>query len=112
MGTLDSEIEKLSLPVPDFIKVDLEGMELHALRGMSLTLALAGPDLYIELHGAELPDKIANATHVIELLLQAGYSLYDVENERAVNAATLGPPPSHLYCKKEKGRAPRGLVQA
>lgn len=101
--TLDSEIETLSLPEPDFIKIDIEGMELPALRGMRRTLALRGPDLFIELHGAELANKTANAISVIELLEQAGYYLYDVENSKPVSASAFGPrPPSHLYCTKER----------
>lgn len=100
--TLDSQVETLGLPPPHFVKIDIEGMELPALRGMSRTLALWAPDLFIELHGAELTDKIANAVSVMELLQRAGYKLYDVENERQVGASDFGPhPPSHLYCTKE-----------
>jgi FkbM family methyltransferase len=107
VGPLDREIETLSLPAPDLIKIDIEGMELPALRGMARTLALRGPDLFIELHGAELADKVANATSVVELLEQAGYYLYDVENKKALSAAALGPrAPSHLFCTKERSRLP------
>jgi len=60
--TLDSEIETLGLSRPDFIKIDIEGMELEALRGMSRTLATRHPELFIELHGAEFADKTANAS--------------------------------------------------
>ena len=95
---LDSEIETLSLPAPDFIKIDIEGTEFDALRGMNRTLASRGPDLFIELHGAEWPDKFANAVSVVGLLEQTGYRIYDVENRRYLTAATLDRhPPSHLY---------------
>jgi len=107
VGTLDSEIETLSLPSPDFIKIDIEGMELRALRGMSRTLALHGPDLFIELHGAESADKIANANSVIELLERAGYCLYDLENENPASAVAPGArAPSHLFCTKDRSRSP------
>jgi len=97
--TLDSEIETLGLPPPDFIKIDIEGMELEALRGMSHTLATHHPELFIELHGAEFADKTANASAVIELLERTGYRIYDIENQKYLTCATLDVhPPSHLYC--------------
>lgn len=101
VATLDSEIEKLNLPSPDFIKIDIEGMELPALRGMSRTLASNGPDLFIELHGAEPADKVTNSVAVLEFLEQAGYRIYGVENRKYLTATTIGShPPSHLYCTK------------
>lgn len=101
--TLDSDIEKLILPAPDFIKIDIEGMELHALKGMRETLAARGPELFIELHGAEPPEKTEIAVSVVGFLEKAGYRIYDVENQKYLTVATLDPhPPSHLYCTKEK----------
>ena len=103
VATLDSDITPQDLPTPVFIKIDIEGMELHALKGMRQTLAAYGPELFIELHGAEMPDKIQNATSVVEFLEKAGYRIYDVENRKYVTSTTLDPhPPSHLYCDKEK----------
>jgi len=103
VAPLDSEIETLDLPPPDFVKIDIEGMELQALQGMSRTLASRGPELYIELHGAEWRDKIANALAVVRLLEGAGYRAFDVENNKYVSSATLDShPPSHLYCTRER----------
>jgi len=99
VGTLDSDIAAFNLPQPEFIKIDIEGMELHALQGMSRTLAAYHPRLFIELHGAEMPDKIENAIAVIKLLEEHGYSIYDVENAAYItSAAVQAPPPSHLFC--------------
>ena len=102
VATLDSEIETLNLPPPQFIKIDIEGMELNALRGMGRTLSSNGPALFVELHGAELADKISNATAVIELLEKSGYQIHDVENRRRITSTTVGShAPSHLYCIRE-----------
>ena len=102
VATLDSEIETMSLPPPDFIKIDIEGMELQALRGMRRTVAAHNPALLIELHGAELSDKISNARAVIELLEEAGYRIYGLESGKYLTSdAVASHPPSHLYCTKE-----------
>jgi FkbM family methyltransferase len=42
--------EILSVVTPDLIKLDVEGADLHALRGMRETLARARPTLFIEDH--------------------------------------------------------------
>jgi len=105
VSTLDSEIETHRLPDPDFIKIDIEGMELDALKGMRGILSQRGPDLFIELHGAELEDKVQNARAVVDLLTKAGYRIHDVENAVDVTSiASHAFPPSHLYCTK--GRTP------
>lgn len=99
VGMLDSDIQALDLPAPEFIKIDIEGMELDALQGMSRTLAAYHPQLFIELHGAEMPDKVERATGVIKLLEEHGYKIYDVENAIYVTAkAVKAPPPSHIFC--------------
>lgn len=102
VGTLDVDAVDLKLPAPDFIKIDIEGMELPALRGMAATLQQYGPELFIELHGAELEDKIRNAVGVIAYLEDAGYRCFDVENSRYVTSAGLTSAPSHLHCTKQK----------
>ena len=100
--TLDSEIETLKLPAPDFIKIDIEGMELNAPHGMMRTLSTHSPALLIELHGAELSDKISNARAVIELLVQSGYRIYCLESGKYVTGDTVDShPPGHLYCTRE-----------
>lgn len=56
---------------PDLIKLDVEGADLHALRGMRLTLARAEPTLFIEDHsiyGFYLLDDLK------ALLAELGYS--------------------------------------
>lgn len=98
---LDSDIEHHGLPAPDFLKIDIEGMELQALQGMRRTLEQRGPDLFIELHGAELADKIRIASGVVDLLREIGYRIRDVENACDVVSIPAGVlPPSHLYCTK------------
>jgi FkbM family methyltransferase len=48
--TLDSVIKTDRLPVPDLIKIDIEGEEEFALAGMKETIATARPTIVIEVH--------------------------------------------------------------
>ncbi len=101
--TLDAEISDLNLPAPDFIKIDIEGMELPALRGMANTLESRSPDLFVELHGAEPEDKMRNTLGVLRFLEGAGYRAYDVENRVYVaSSAPPSHPPSHVYCTRRR----------
>lgn len=55
------------LPKPDFIKIDVEGMESGVLRGMSALLASEKPVLYVE------NDRLEKSQELIELLWSFGY---------------------------------------
>jgi FkbM family methyltransferase len=56
-------------PVPSFIKIDVEGNELAALRGASHTIESARPTLMCELH------RWGHPAEVVDFLLQTGYRL-------------------------------------
>jgi hypothetical protein len=49
-GRLDDQPELLALPRLDLVKVDVEGADIHALRGMAGLLGRFGPVLLIECH--------------------------------------------------------------
>lgn len=48
---LDAVVAEAKLPLPDLIKMDVEGAEVNVLEGASQTLATARPLMLIELHG-------------------------------------------------------------
>jgi FkbM family methyltransferase len=99
VGTLDGDIQENSLPVPDLLKIDVEGMELGVLRGAEATLNQYHPALYIELHGAQDADKRQNARELMLLLWDWGYrDVLDVEAGRRIAPEETGRP-SHLYCR-------------
>ena len=65
------KIDSLSwLPSPDFIKIDVEGMESMVLHGGLKTIASKRPIMYIE------NDRVEKSPELISLLWDLGYNLY------------------------------------
>ncbi len=83
---LDDDIERGKLPAPDFVKIDIEGLELRALRGMQRTLQLTSPALHIEIHGADFPEKERNISAVAQYLGALDYQIRHVESGKPVTA--------------------------
>jgi FkbM family methyltransferase len=97
---LDRCIEAKKLPKPDFIKIDIEGMEYNALLGMVETISKYKPSIYIEIHGADEKRKIENIQRIVKFLDLHGYSIYHVESEQVVtsNNAQIAKK-GHIFCK-------------
>jgi FkbM family methyltransferase len=64
--TIDQTVETLKCSRVDYIKMDIEGAEVNALRGASETIRRFKPELAIATEHTE--DLIANATAVIETI--------------------------------------------
>jgi FkbM family methyltransferase len=96
---LDYEMPRQQLPAPDFIKLDVEGMEWGALRGMRRTIEQHRPRLFIEIHGSDIEDKTANIKRVVALLEEMGYSIQHVESGAAISGANAAIAcRGHVYC--------------
>ena len=63
-------LDTLALPACDFIKIDVEGMELEVLEGAAETIARAQPILYVE------NDRAANQAALITYLKSLGYHIW------------------------------------
>lgn len=99
VAKIDSLIDARELPSPDFVKIDVEGLEWAVLRGMRETISRAHPSLFIELHGVDADAKQTNSQRVVELLLDASYQLEHVESARAVASVAQAPLTGHLLCR-------------
>jgi FkbM family methyltransferase len=76
-------LDRLDLPPPDLIKMDVEGGEAAALRGARETLRCHRPVVFVALHGAE-------QTRECNLLLrELGYHIHILDG-----AVVTGDPPS------------------
>ena len=99
--TIDSDMASAQLPKPDLVKIDIEGMELPALRGMTRTLRQFHPELYMEMHGADVDQKNANVRNIVEFVTQLGYGyiLHVESGERITPANATRAREGHLYVR-------------
>jgi FkbM family methyltransferase len=99
--TLDKDIADASLPVPGFVKIDVEGLEIEVLRGARQTLSQHRPTLFIEMHGATLTEKKRKVAEIVEWLEEIGYrNILHVESRAAISSANSSvAAEGHLYCK-------------
>jgi FkbM family methyltransferase len=72
---------------PDFVKIDVEGLELAVLEGMSETASRIKPAIFVELHGLGFEAKEANARRVVEWLHDHDYNILHIESAQPVTPA-------------------------
>jgi hypothetical protein len=53
-ATLDSLLHEEEIPAPDYIKMDIEGAELMALRGASECIQRHRPAIFLATHGRNM----------------------------------------------------------
>jgi FkbM family methyltransferase len=70
---LDARISAGQVPVPDLIKLDIEGGEVAALAGLRSTLADHRPVILVELHETHDPVRavLESARYEVEVLIEA-----------------------------------------
>lgn len=97
---LDEYVRINNIPEPRFVKIDVEGMELDVLSGMSEILDTSKPELFIEIHGLNKEKKIENVKNVVGFLKQKEYSICHIESGNSIDNSNVEKAMiGHLYCK-------------
>lgn len=95
---LDDDIAANGLPPPDYIKIDIEGMEASALRGLERTLRQYHPAIYVEMHGTDRENKRQKLLEVVAFLTGIGYrQVLHVEGGKTLSGDDLDRQ-SHICC--------------
>jgi len=103
IDSLDNQIASKSLPKPDLVKIDVEGLEKDVLLGMKETIKHHEPKLFVEIHGVGKEEKRKNAHEVVIFLIEHGYSIYHVESNRIVTLSNVHTAiEGHLYAYHEE----------
>lgn len=107
VDSLDAIIAERKLPLPDFIKIDVEGMETEVLEGMQDCMNKKKPELFIEVHGVNIEAgdigshdaSTKNIKNLYNILKKFNYSITHVESSMSVNQSNFEIAKSgHIYC--------------
>jgi FkbM family methyltransferase len=78
---LTRTVDSLNFEQLDFIKIDIQGSEVKALKGAKATISKFKPYMFIEVEQGHLHAMGSSAKELIELILSLQYVLYRVEND-------------------------------
>jgi FkbM family methyltransferase len=95
---LDTALAEEQLPTPHLLKIDVQGLELHVLRGAPLTLA-ATSLLDVELSLGELYEGQAQYREVLSFLSSAGLEPISFDNGFADAAADIALQINVLFAR-------------
>lgn len=86
--SLDGYVKDKEIPKINLIKIDIEGGEFSALKGMSEILTHQQPKIIIEINNIALKSSGHSEDELIQILLQKGYSKTKIlsQNESSYNA--------------------------
>ena len=91
--TISKKLDDFNLPPISFIKMDIQGFEVNALRGAKETIMRHKPIMFVEIEEQRLRSFKSSSKELIELLLGYGYTLFRVMTDY---------PCDHICVPKEK----------
>jgi len=91
--TISKKLDDFNLPPISFIKIDIQGSEVNAVRGAKETIMRHKPIMFVEVEEQRLRSLGSSSKELIELLLGYGYILFRVMTDY---------PCDHICVPKEK----------
>lgn len=82
--TLDNVIAQNNISRVDLIKIDIEGYEMHALRGGQRSLERFRPKLFIEVGYTRLIKNETSPNEMISFLNNLGYTVYHADTDEMI----------------------------
>ncbi len=92
VDTLDSFCERCDIKRVDLIKIDIEGHEMHALRGGEKTIQRHHPRMMVEIFPRSLQEQGASATELVSWLTERGYQLWVLRRDKLVPFGKMPGP--------------------
>ena len=93
---LDDLVRANRIPLPDFVKMDVEGFEYNVLKGMEEIVHECKPEIFIEIHDT------GDLESIYHFLIDRGYIIYHVEAEKQIESDTIGEMHGHILCTHGK----------
>jgi len=101
VDSIDNQVFVQKLAKPDFVKIDVQALELDVLVGMDKTIDKYKPKILVEVHYIPNIDwKTENTENILKFLMSKGYSIYHVESGnivQTVEEARNIEADNHLY---------------
>jgi FkbM family methyltransferase len=84
--TLDDVIESNNIQQVNLVKIDIEGYEMHAIRGATKTIQRFKPVFFIEVGYTRLLENKTSPNELIRLMENAGYKIYHAQTNAPISA--------------------------
>lgn len=101
----------------DFIRMDIEGAEILALRGAKQLIARDRPNMVVEIHSTSLAENFgSSAAEIVGMLRSDGYRMFGLEGEALVETDSYNTPQPwkdfFFVHQARKDRLPAGVFRA
>lgn len=83
--TIDGVVAANDISKIDVVKIDIEGYEMHALRGARQMLDSFKPKLFIEVGYSRLLKNGTSPNEMISFLMEFGYRVFHADTDEAIN---------------------------